>query len=269
MIHEITLTVRRIVEDWRIVCATKSRAGGIDATNRSMHASNPNADEDDEYAVGDPVIHLSNDYERGLMNGSLGCVVEMRATGVMVIDFEGERHCFEPDEVAQRIAVAYAVSCHKAQGSQFDRVAVVVTPSRILDHSLIYTALTRAVKQVVLIGSKAAFTRVRSLNRPTRRIGRCASSTRNSTLLELVGAETLNHLSGGDVTRDRCVHHAGRARGVRNGPYSRTASPGFNGIEQEAQAHAEQIGEHLEGKTRNGILRTLRAATPGHWVALV
>jgi exodeoxyribonuclease V alpha subunit len=146
-------------EDWRIICATKSGAGGIDATNRCMHARNPNADEDDEYAVGDPVIHLSNDYERGLMNGSLGCVVETRATGAMAVDFEGERHSFEPNEVAERLALAYAVSCHKAQGSQFDRVAVVVTPSRILDHSLIYTAITRAVKQVVLVGSKAVFTR--------------------------------------------------------------------------------------------------------------
>jgi exodeoxyribonuclease V alpha subunit len=144
-------------EDWRIICATKSGAGGFDATNRCMHTRNPNADEDDEYAVGDPVIHLSNDYDRGLMNGSLGRVVEIHESGVLVVDFEAERYAFEPDEVAERLALAYAVSCHKAQGSQFDRVAVVVAPSRILDHSLIYTAVTRAVKQVVLVGSKTAF----------------------------------------------------------------------------------------------------------------
>lgn len=46
---------------------------------------------------------------------------------------------------------------HKAQGSQFRRVAVVVTPSRILDHALIYTALTRGIEQVVFLGDRTAF----------------------------------------------------------------------------------------------------------------
>lgn len=53
--------------------------------------------------------------------------------------------------------LAYAISVHKSQGSQFKRVAVVVGKSRILDHALIYTALTRGVEQVVFVGDRDAF----------------------------------------------------------------------------------------------------------------
>jgi len=48
---------------------------------------------------------------------------------------------------------------HKAQGGQFKRVVVVISESRILDHALVYTALTRGIRQVVFIGDRTAFER--------------------------------------------------------------------------------------------------------------
>jgi exodeoxyribonuclease V alpha subunit len=77
----------------------------------------------------------------------------------LAIEFEGEgiRHVLPGDEARDRIELAYAISVHKAQGSQFARVAVVVVKSPNLDHALLYTALTRAVEQVVFVGDRSAF----------------------------------------------------------------------------------------------------------------
>jgi exodeoxyribonuclease V alpha subunit len=55
------------------------------------------------------------------------------------------------------VDLAYAITVHKAQGSQFKRVIVPVTRSRLLDRALIYTALTRGIEQVVFIGDRHAF----------------------------------------------------------------------------------------------------------------
>lgn len=63
------------------------------------------------------------------------------------------------EEDFQHVDLAYAITVHKAQGSQFKRVIVPVTRSRLLDRTLIYTALTRGIEQVVFIGDRNAFDR--------------------------------------------------------------------------------------------------------------
>ena len=60
-------------------------------------------------------------------------------------------------ELVGRVELAYAISVHKAQGSQFKRVAIVIAKSRLLDHALVYTALTRGVEQVTFIGDRTGF----------------------------------------------------------------------------------------------------------------
>ena len=59
--------------------------------------------------------------------------------------------------VFHRIDLAYAITVHKAQGSQFKRVIVPLAKSRLLDRTLIYTALTRGMEQVVFIGDRNGF----------------------------------------------------------------------------------------------------------------
>ncbi len=140
-------------EDWQILAAVKRGPAGIDEINALFHG------EAAGYVAGEPVIHLVNDYDRGLMNGTLGKVIEVvegDAPGLR-IEFEGTEHFLLDGELADRLELAYAISTHKAQGSQFKRVAVVITPSRILDHAMVYTALTRGVEQVVFVGNMAAF----------------------------------------------------------------------------------------------------------------
>ncbi len=146
-------------DDWQMLSAIKGGRAGIRNINLSFHADACDDKPTDTLAPSEPVIHLVNDYERGLMNGALGRVVEVLDDGGLAIDFDGEHHRFAAYEVPGRIELAYAISVHKAQGSQFKRVAVVVGKSRLLDHSLLYTALTRGVDQVVFVGDREAFER--------------------------------------------------------------------------------------------------------------
>jgi exodeoxyribonuclease V alpha subunit len=145
-------------DEWQYLCSVKGGRGGIHIVNSSFHAEACAGDPFVATIVaGEPVIHLVNDYERGLMNGTLGTVIEVLQDSSLAIEFEGIRHVLPADEARDRIELAYAISVHKAQGSQFARVAVVVGKSRNLDHALLYTALTRGVNQVVFVGDRSAF----------------------------------------------------------------------------------------------------------------
>jgi exodeoxyribonuclease V alpha subunit len=108
------------------------------------------------FSVGEPVIWLVNDYDLGLMNGSLGIVKAIEEDGLRVLWDEGEMVIKEED-VAAKMGLAYAITVHKAQGSQWKRVVVPIFESRILDRALLYTAITRAELQVVLVGDWNAF----------------------------------------------------------------------------------------------------------------
>jgi exodeoxyribonuclease V alpha subunit len=112
-----------------------------------------------DLAEGDPIIYLVNDYRRGLWNGSLGRIDRvMSSAGVraMACSLDGAEHELLEEDF-QHVDLAYAITVHKAQGSQFKRVIVPVTRSRLLDRTLIYTALTRGIEQVVFIGDRNAF----------------------------------------------------------------------------------------------------------------
>ena len=153
--------------DVLVVTATIGGAAGVDAINERFHCRHVAAAGCDElqgffgrrFSVGEPVIFGCNDYRAGLFNGLLGRVTaldfERRAVTVM---FDGDS---EPkvlaDEHLPDLDLAYAVTCHKAQGSSAKRIVVPVYASRVLDRSWLYTAVTRAEEQVVLVGSREVF----------------------------------------------------------------------------------------------------------------
>lgn len=163
--EEVQGHLQRLAADWsgddfQMLGAIKEGPCGIETINFQFHeACRTEYLAGFQFGVGEPVIHLVNDYDRGLMNGTLGRITTMVNEGAvgLHIDFEGVSHFIPVVEVADRLTLAHAISVHKAQGSQFRRVAVVVTKSRILDHSLIYTGLTRGIEQVVFLGSKPTF----------------------------------------------------------------------------------------------------------------
>jgi exodeoxyribonuclease V alpha subunit len=141
----------------QVIGAVKNGPAGVHTINHLFHqllaAGRP---EYHGFAEGEPVIWTSNDYKRNLFNGSLGTVAS--GNSGLLVEFEGVRHALDETD-AREMEHAYAITVHKSQGSQFERVVVPVFPSRILDRTLLYTAITRAEKQVVLVGDREAFER--------------------------------------------------------------------------------------------------------------
>lgn len=152
-------------EDVQILGATKHGNCGVVNINATFHAINSAGRKSVagwSFAEGDPVIYLRNDYERELWNGSLGRIDAVNVGGgqtpntSLSCTFDGAAHTVEVKDF-DKIALAYAITVHKAQGSQFERVVVPIIKSRLLDRTLIYTALTRGVEQVVFVGDRTAF----------------------------------------------------------------------------------------------------------------
>jgi exodeoxyribonuclease V alpha subunit len=112
-----------------------------------------------EFRPGDKLIQLRNNYDKGLFNGDIGRVITADpAKGTLVADFDGEKHTFERGELGD-LALAYAVSIHKSQGSEYPVVIVVLLKAHfmMLQRNLIYTAITRGRKKVFIVGEPAAF----------------------------------------------------------------------------------------------------------------
>jgi exodeoxyribonuclease V alpha subunit len=106
----------------------------------------------DLFSPGEPVIHRRNCYKRGLFNGSMGTVRRIdRAERQLMAVFDGEEHVFASEDLVD-LSLGYALTCHRAQGSEADYVIVALPPSRLLDPSWLYTAVTRARQQVVIVG---------------------------------------------------------------------------------------------------------------------
>jgi exodeoxyribonuclease V alpha subunit len=110
------------------------------------------------YRVGDRVMQIRNNYDKDVFNGDLGQIVALEVEEQMLavrVDDRVVRYDFlEMDELVH----AYAVSVHKAQGSEFPAVVVPVTSQHymMLQRNLLYTAVTRARQLVVLVGTPQA-----------------------------------------------------------------------------------------------------------------
>lgn len=140
-------------DDLRILSPLKAGDTGVEALNELFHdilSPGKRRMPGRSFAVGEPVMYGRNDYRRDLRNGSLGVVTGI-VGDVMTVEFDGERQDFV-GAALDDLSLAYAITVHKAQGSQFRTVVVPITRSRLLDRSLVYTALTRATDRVVLIG---------------------------------------------------------------------------------------------------------------------
>ncbi len=172
-------------ENTQILGATRSCPfAGVETLNRVCHvryagqglslmATNPETGEVEAtgFSEGDLILYTVNQWDRNLQNGCLGQIIEVfeRPTEVNLGDdeqtdirialgraiYEGVEH-FVLDSDIDVMQLAYAITVHKSQGSQFRRVIVPVRKSRVLDRTFIYTAVTRAQVQVILVGHLAA-----------------------------------------------------------------------------------------------------------------
>ncbi|MCX7828514.1 MAG: ATP-dependent RecD-like DNA helicase [Thermanaerothrix sp.] len=120
---------------------------------------------------GDKVIQLRNDYDLDIYNGDIGIVREAHGDG-LVLDFEGRPVKLGPDG-ERSIALAYALTIHKSQGSEYPAVVVPILPQHasMLRRNLLYTALTRAKRLAVLVGSRRAVSMAVNAKSDVRRYG--------------------------------------------------------------------------------------------------
>ena len=103
----------------------------------------------------DKVIQTRNDYETGVMNGSIGTVVAIDRDGGLTIDFDGHIVQIEAGNSNRyNLELAYALSIHKSQGSEYPCTIVVVHRAHSFMHhrNLLYTAVTRAKQTAILVG---------------------------------------------------------------------------------------------------------------------
>jgi exodeoxyribonuclease V alpha subunit len=106
-----------------------------------------------KFLLHDKVIQIRNNYDTGIMNGTMGIIVEVLSGGGVVVNFEGERVKIEGEDL-QDIQLAYCLTIHRVQGSEYPCVIVVVHKAHSFMHhrNLLYTAVTRARQTAILIG---------------------------------------------------------------------------------------------------------------------
>lgn len=109
-------------------------------------------------SVGDKVMQIKNNYDLDVFNGDIGIVVDSdMEERIITVNYDGRFVKYGYDNTDELVK-AYAISIHKSQGSEYDAVVVPVSTSHyiMLQRNLIYTAITRARKLVVLVGTKKA-----------------------------------------------------------------------------------------------------------------
>src|SRR5262249_573940 len=107
------------------------------------------------FRVGDKVMQIRNDYDKEVWNGDIGVVERLGGDDTLVVRFEDREVDYDVDELDE-LALAYAATVHKSQGSEYPAVVVPVHTQHyvMLQRNLLYTAVTRGKRLVVLVGSR-------------------------------------------------------------------------------------------------------------------
>ena len=153
-------------EKFRILCVTRvSQKTGADLINAALHQRLIDdlglvSNRDRDLSPGEPVMMQVNDYSRGIFNGDQGLVLNVALQGrpePMAVFRRGQRFAaFSVDSLRSVLVHSYAMTVHKAQGSEFDTLGLIL-PDRDLPintREIIYTALTRSRQGVVIVGAR-------------------------------------------------------------------------------------------------------------------
>jgi exodeoxyribonuclease V alpha subunit len=151
---------------------------GVDNLNTELQARlNPREEGirvgNREFRARDKVMQIRNDYEKEVFNGDIGRIIGVDKQGFrLLVDFDGREVAFEKDDLND-ITHAYAISVHKSQGSEYQAVVMPLMIGHyiMLQRNLFYTALTRAKKLSVIVGSfKALYIAIKN-DKPVKRNG--------------------------------------------------------------------------------------------------
>jgi len=171
--------------DIQVLAPMKAGPCGIDNLNKRLQMTiNPHFSgveiltDFTKYHVGDKIMQISNNYEMkfvkyeengmsqegtGVFNGDIGYITRIEPeTHEVTVRFDDGKICRYAKTDLHQITLAYAITIHKSQGSEFDCVVIPLVPGApiILTRNLLYTAITRAKKTVILVGSKQLLARM-------------------------------------------------------------------------------------------------------------
>ena len=176
-------------EQIQVLTPTRKRGAGTAALNRALQeALNPAAEGKGErvfgpyiFREGDRVMQVKNNYDlfwedpatgakdMGVFNGDIGTILEVNAGGITV-SFDGRLVAYPP-ELLGELEPAYAVTVHKAQGSEYRAVILALSdvPPSLLARGVLYTAITRARELFILVGDGELMAQMVANNRQARR----------------------------------------------------------------------------------------------------
>ncbi len=177
------------IDDIQILTPTKMGAAGTKELNRSLQlALNPPSRLKKEirffdvvFRTNDKVMQIKNDYDvawkkggesgLGIFNGDIGIVTDVDThNGILTIDFDG-RVAVYTSEMLNKLEHAYAITIHKSQGSEYKAVVMPLTAvsEQLLYRNLLYTGITRAKENIILIGAREVVGRMVQNDRKTLR----------------------------------------------------------------------------------------------------
>ena len=167
-----------VLEDVQVLSPMHRGACGVERLNQLLQeALNPAGAETPElvhgarvFRLGDKVMQNKNNYEKGVFNGDIGYITGLEP-GCIRVQFSDEMEIsYESAELGQ-LQPAYCMTVHKSQGSEYPVVVLPLVPGHhvMLQRNLLYTAVTRARKLVILLGSRAALNTAVANDRTKRR----------------------------------------------------------------------------------------------------
>ncbi len=179
-----------VSEDIQVLCPSrKMDAGSMNLNNLLQSFLNPKSDKKTEmsykgvyFRVGDKVMQVKNNYDivwhrdngeegSGVFNGDIGFITEIdKKAGFMTVRYDDRVAEYVSDEISE-LELAYAITVHKSQGSEFECVVMPLfdVPQMLRYRNLLYTGVTRAKKMLIIVGNENVFVQMAANDRKTLR----------------------------------------------------------------------------------------------------
>lgn len=174
------------LRDIQILAPMRRGVAGVENINQAMkQALNPDSPlaPHRNFGVGDKVMQTKNNYELDVFNGDVGVVTVLDTeAGEMEVRFEDDRRVLYPLDALDNLTTAYCTTVHKAQGSEYPAVVLAFLPQHymMLQRNVLYTAITRGKRLVVVVGSGKAVAMAVHNSNIARRNTRLSDRLRNA-----------------------------------------------------------------------------------------